>query len=122
MSDKPITRDQWSEEHMVCMVCTAVSLSGENLETHEIASGPARQAALKEPAAWLRLCDGFINGCHAAIHGKSEWPIARQLALKWCCDPDNYDRVAVNLLRGRQPEAITEAEVDQYIQQMEGEE
>jgi hypothetical protein len=121
MSDKPITREQWSAEHMVCMKCGYVSLSGQNLETHEIASGPARQAALKEPSTWLRTCNGFINNCHDALHDKSEWPIARQLALKWCCDPEHYDRVKVNLLRGRQPEAITETDVNQWVQQMEGE-
>lgn len=117
VNNKPITRPQWAKKHRVCMVCG----TKRHLQTHEIANGPARQAALKEPATWLRLCDGFINGCHAALHDKGEWPVAKALALKKFYDPDNYDRVAVNLLRDRQPDAITEAEVDQWVQQMEGE-
>jgi hypothetical protein len=115
-----ITRKQWSAEHMVCMKCGYGSLSGENLETHEIANGPARQAALKEPSTWLRLCNGFINGCHAALHDKGDWPVARQLALKFRYDPEHYDRVTVNVLRGRQPEAITEKQVNKWVKQTEG--
>lgn len=120
MNNKPITRDQWSEQMCFCFKCGYESLYGTNLETHEIANGPARQAALKEPATWLRLCGAFANNCHEALHDKGEWPVDRQLALKLRCDPDNYDRVAVNLLRGREPEAITEAEVDACVQRMEG--
>lgn len=103
-----ITRRQWSADHDYCMACGA----RRGLETHEIASGPARQKALKIPATWLRLC----NGCHQGDEGFDNyavWPIVRQLALKKRCDPEYYDRVQVNLLRGRAPEAITEAEVDE---------
>ncbi len=116
-----ITRRQWSEQFCFCFKCGYESLCGTNLETHEIANGPARQAALTEPVTWLRLCDGFIDGCHAALHDKGEWPIARQLALKKLRDPGRYDRVQVNLLRYTEPEAITEAEVDEWVKQMEGE-
>ncbi len=116
-----ITRRQWSEQMCFCFKCGYESLYGTNLETHEITNGPARQAALEEPATWLRLCNGFINNCHAALHDKGEWPIARQLALKLTCDPELYDRVEVNRLRARQPEAITEDEVARWVQRIEGE-
>jgi hypothetical protein len=38
-------------------------------------------------------------------------PIARQLAYKLIHDPEHYDRQRVNVLRRRQPDAVTEREV-----------
>ena len=87
------------------------------LETHEIASGAARQKALTEPATWLRLCYAHHRGRYG-VHDLSVWPIARQLALKKLCDPEHYDRVKVNLLRDRQPEAITEDEVMYWVEKL----
>jgi len=60
------------------------------------------------PAAFLRLC--WL--CHDIVES---WPVARQLAMKRRCDPEFYDRVAVNLARGRQAEAITEQEVEEHL-------
>ncbi|KKM93808.1 hypothetical protein LCGC14_1204730 [marine sediment metagenome] len=114
-----ITRRQWSRQFCFCFKCGYTSLFGDNLETHEIANGPVRQKALKEPATWLRLCNGFANNCHDAVQGKLEWPVFRQLALKKMYDPEHYDRVKVNLLRGREPDAITEKEVDEWVRRME---
>jgi hypothetical protein len=45
-------------------------------------------------------------------------PVAGQLALKRLSDPAGYDRVAVNRLRGRADEAITEAEVDEWVKRI----
>lgn len=115
-----VTREEWSGDHMLCMVCGYVSLSGENLETHEIARGTARAAAVTEPAAWLRVCGAFATNCHDALGDYKQWPVVRQLALKKMLDPYHYDRVAVNLLRDREPEAITEDEVDKCVQRMGG--
>ena len=91
--------------------------SHRNLETHEIANGPARQRALDEPATWLRLCGRCHRGPHG-VHHKGHWPIVRQLALKKVCDSRNYDRVLVNRLRGRADDAITEEEVDDQVIEM----
>ena len=116
MSDsKPITRNEWNEQHLRCFHCGLRSPSGDGLETHEIARGAARQKALKEPATWLRLCNGFWNGCHELVSG---WPLPKQLALKFLMDRGHYDRVKVNLLRGRQPEAITEEEVQVFVREL----
>ena len=106
-----ITRGLWSHAHEVCMVCGARN----NLETHEIANGSARQKSLGIPATWLRLCHDCHQGSNG-LHNKGVWPVARQLALKKWADPEYYDRVWVNLLRGRQSEAITEAEVTQHTE------
>ncbi|MGO9108532.1 MAG: hypothetical protein ACLP9L_04800 [Thermoguttaceae bacterium] len=101
---KKIDRTTWGKQHDRCWLCGKRGSETVPLQTHEIARGPARQAAMKEPAAWLRLC----NDCHA---GRMP-DIATQLALKRRYDDEHYDRVAVNLLRSRQPEAISEADVD----------
>ena len=94
--------------------CMACGRSGA-WDVHEIASGPARHKAIKEPCAWLLLC----RPCHNEMHDRTIWSITRQLALKKKMDPDNYDRIRVNELRGRHPEAITEEEVDAYKEGLE---
>jgi ribosomal protein S27AE len=99
-----ITREQWSADHNWCFRCGG----GLFLETHEMVRGCNRSVGLLLPAAWLRLC----NACHRIVEA---WPVAKQLALKEWRDPEHYDRVAVNVARGRQPEAITEAEVEEHL-------
>lgn len=87
-----------------------------NLETHEIPRGIFRAAALKEPAAWLRVCQFHDE----EMGDYSIWPIARQLAVKKLGDLPNYSRELVNQLRGRQSDAITEAEVNAWVEEMRG--
>ena len=104
-------RDQWSQERLRCFVCGKGVAHWKGLHTHEIARGVHRQKALKEPVAWLRVC----GRCHEQLDDYQIWPIARQLALKKVCDLQHYDRVQVNRLRGRQDGAVTEAEVDAFM-------
>ena len=114
VSNEQITREEWEYEHCFCFACRVFHIeSPYALHTHGIPRGVFRQRALKVPAAWLRLC--LIH--HDEVDDLSVWLIARQLALKYLMDKKHYDRVAVNLLRGRQPEAITEAEVMVYVRQ-----
>lgn len=80
------------------------------MHVHEIASGPAREAALSEPCAQLPACD-YCNSHLLTDH--RIWPIAKQLAIKAVIDPENYDRKRVNELRGRAEDAISEVEVIQ---------
>ena len=108
-----MTRDEWRETYLFCFACGKSSFSGAGLEIHEIACGPARKKALKEPSTWLRLCAECHRGKNG-VHNYAVWPIARQLFLKKCHDPEHYDRVAANRLRGRADNAITEEEVDQW--------
>jgi len=103
-SKRKITRATWAKEHRECFVCGTWHL----LETHEIVRGVHRAVGVRLPAAWLRLC----NVCHETVAG---WPIAKQLVLKKLHDEEFYNRIAVNLARGRQAEAITEEEVDFYL-------
>jgi hypothetical protein len=104
---------------LFCFVCSRSSFRGHGyakdigpwrLETHEIARGAYRARAIKEPAAWLRVCEGTSGGCHTRLGG---CPVVIQLALKKKTDPEHYDRERVNQLRNRAPSAITEAEVDE---------
>ncbi len=105
-----ITRSEWSNQQSSCFVCGYASFTGYGLETHEIARGPHKKKAMKEPSTWIRTCNGKANDCHARrLDGMDP---AMQLALKLRYDEEHYDRQRVNVLRHRQPDAITEAEVD----------
>jgi 5-methylcytosine-specific restriction endonuclease McrA len=96
---KPI-RDKFAADHPNCMVCGRPAD-----DTHEIARGPARRKAQDKPFALLRLC----RECHDDVHAK--WSLGQQYALKALMDNGNYDRVALNRLRCREDDAISEREV-----------
>ena len=85
--------------------------STQGVQTHHICRGPHRAKAKTEECNLLRLC----FRCHAIVDG---WPVAKQIALQAVNNPDAYDRVKVNLLRSRQPEAITEAQVRRYAKKI----
>lgn len=106
---RKIDRATWAQEHDRCFACG----TRPGLETHEIVRGVHRAAGVALPAAWLRLC----RDCHEEVGG---WPVERQLALKRLHDFEFYDRRAVNVARGRQPDAITEAEVDFFTGRIDG--
>ena len=90
-----------------CMVCG----NREATEVHEIANGFARQEALGKRETWLALC----HWCHEKLGDKHMWPVAKQLAVKLVKDPEWFDPVVVNVLRGRDPEAITLVEISEYL-------
>ena len=113
-----MNRNDWGRRQSPrCWVCElSFKRSTTGSQTHEIARGPFKQAAMLEPAAWIQVCQ-----YHHSQMGPPEWPIVKQLALKKLKNPEHYDRRKVNLLRGRQPEAITEAEVDAELLKLKGE-
>ena len=91
----------FAEEFPQCWLCGATW----PLEIHHIARGCHREGGRYVRANLIRAC----SACH---RGKLDaMPIARQLAIKQLWDEENYDRQAVNLLRGRQPDALTPADV-----------
>ena len=94
--------------HYWCQVPGCHNLADD---IHEIARGGSRQAALGDPCAWLVLCRKH----HEEMDDYSVWPIVRQLAVKAIADVDNYSRIGVNRLRGRDDEAITQDEVAEEI-------
>lgn len=98
----------WRDEYLAGKPCVYLGCIRMAQDIHEIARGPARAASLMEPAALLCLCRAH----HDEVQN---WPVARQLALRKIVGPETYDRQRVNVLRGRQPDAITEEEVEKEM-------
>lgn len=61
-----------------CAVC-----GGLAHDVHEIIAGANRQAAIKEPACWLRVC----RTCHNVIQGLE---VEYQLAVKLVSEPETF--------------------------------
>ena len=66
-------------------------------------------------AALLALC---VN-CHQRMHDYSDFPPARQLALKLIVTPGDWDVVEVNRLRGRADRAIDFTDIVKYLRMRE---
>lgn len=81
------------------------------MEVHEITRGSNRQLGFVRRVTWLAVCQRH----HDLFDDYSRFPPERQLALKLCSDPEYYDRVLVNQLRGRSANAITLADVAAYL-------
>ena len=99
---------EFAAEFPRCWLCgkTARQAAFGRLEIHHIVRGTLRAMARDEWCTLIRTC----CECHAKkLDGMD---VALQLAIKRHRDPAGYDRVAVNVLRRRQPEAITEDDVD----------
>lgn len=112
-------REAFAWEYDQCFACWDAWRSNPaipyRLETHEMARGCHRKEAYRDRATWLRLC----RRCHDQMDDYTQWPVAKQLALKKICDPDYYERVKVNKLRGRSDNAITKGEVDGWIKRLQ---
>lgn len=82
-------------------------------DVHEMASGVGnRSKAVQERFTWGSSC----NDCNCnRLTDKREWPLERQLAVKWINDREFFERVAFNRLRGRADNAITMAEIIPWI-------
>lgn len=102
------TRNEYKLNADRCQACK----KNEACHVHEISRGPARQPSVGDRASWLALCPF----CHGAMDDLEVWPIARQLALKLMVDPLFFDPKKVNVLRGRQPDTITLADIVKYLQ------
>lgn len=80
-----------------CMICGTRRDHADfrGLQVHHIAGAAGRS---DEPCNFLLVC----GVCHEAIHaGKLE--LDDILAAKQLCDPENFDRDRVMVLRGRRP-------------------
>lgn len=91
-----------------CWVCG----STEQPCVHEIARGVHRKDGVKDRAAWIRACYPCNGG---PLNRYDVWPLARQYALKLVNDREHYDRIALNRMRSRADEAITDNEVLAWI-------
>lgn len=77
-------------------------------DCHEMASGSHRELALSERCTWLAVCT--MCNCYR-LTDKVEWPLVRQLAIKWINDAEYFNVEKFNLIRGRDRLAITWTEV-----------
>ena len=74
----------------ICIICGAASAG-----VHHMIAGPNRGRALLVRASWLPLC----WPCNSdKAEDKKTWPIHRQLALKFMCDPMFFDLYEINKL------------------------
>lgn len=93
-----------------CCVCGTRNAS----TVHEIARGSGiRDAALSERCAWLCACWLCNSGC---LNDYGRWSLVEQLALKLLTDAEHFDLERINVLRGREPGAITREEVDGVLE------
>jgi len=102
-------REQMKEDFPCCMRCHRWAH-----DTHEISRGAFRAKSLGERCAFLRLC----RKCHEDLH--RNWSLEQQYCLKRMMDPGHYDRVRLNELRGREPGAIIDAEVEAEVDWVRG--
>lgn len=75
----------------------------------EMVSGMSdRKKGIQHRECWTALC----SDCNEhVLNGSAPWVLITKLALKWIYDRPFFDRVLVNTLRGREPDAITMAEI-----------
>ncbi len=107
IADTSKARREYVEQAGVCQGCGSWAVQ----DCHEIARGAHRSKAVYERFTWLALC----SGCHDRMDGYSIWPLEAQLALKLLVDPEYFDLVAFNRLRGRADNAITMADLVPYL-------
>lgn len=81
------------------------------LVVHEISRGKDRLKAVDQRFAVLVLC----WTCHERIHSESGWPMDRQLAVLKRSRPQDMDLPAFCRLIRRADGAITESDVDQFL-------
>jgi hypothetical protein len=96
-------REKYRKQHPFCQLCDE-----DREEVHEIVTRGQNKDSIKHRCCFLALC----SRCHRRCHDPNDFPMDRQLCLKQQVDPEGYDLAKVNELRGRGPNATTQAEVD----------
>lgn len=96
-------RDAFREEFPKCWLCPNPAV-----DVHEIVRGSSRWLAYGERCAWISVCR---VPCHDRLGRYDMWPLERQYAIKAIRDTEHYDRVALNRMRGRADDAISEQDV-----------
>jgi hypothetical protein len=112
----PFAISQWRKRYLMdhgsCALGYSRARSIPATELHEITAGKNRHKSLTTPAAILAVS----RHGHDTIQG---WPIAKQLALKLLCDPEEFDLTAINAILGVKgqvaPTAITLMDVLSWL-------
>lgn len=107
-----LRRAFWEVEFPWCWYCE----EARSECTHEMACGiQHRHKAVPQRFTWGAAC----SDCNTnRLTDYSLWPLEKQLAVKFINDRAYYDRVEFNLLRGREPEAITQREVYRWVRRI----
>lgn len=101
-------RREYKETHRTCHLCRCRRAT----DVHEIVRRSKSNESVEHRCAWLALC----RKCHDdEVADYSRWPIARQLALKLCVDPDNFDLAKINELRGNSSTEFTPDDLAPYL-------
>ena len=98
------------ESYGFCWVCS----SSSGLFVHEMASGAFREKAFADRITWVVACS-LCNTSGGPLHSRADWPLPKQLALKWIHDRGYFELEKFNLLRSRAPGAIEMREVVPHI-------
>lgn len=98
-------REKYRRKFKTCQLC------GEpRKHVHEIVTRAKNASAIEQRCCFLSLCER----CHDRMHDHSDYPLARQYALKQRVDPEGYCRETLNRMRGRAANAITQEQVDEW--------
>ena len=95
----------WAENQTCCWSCGRKGSWPVSLQIHHFVRGCNRHA--NEMATLGAACEK----CHREEHNGHSLGLLRWMALKVLYDAEYADRVKVNTLRGRAPDAISEAEL-----------
>lgn len=102
-------RKEFLWDHPYCFACG----SGIDVAVHEMTPGKNRMRGFVERATWLTAC----NHCNCdRLTDASEWPLARQLALKLLHNPEYFDLEAVRRVLAPEgcenpPRVVDESEI-----------
>ena len=102
-----IPRTQFRQRFIHCWSC-GTSPAG----IHEILRGGSRGVALAEPCCWFAAC-WFCNT--ADLNDAIEWPVNRQLAVKYVEDPGGFDLQLFLELKREAVTSITFADLKPFI-------
>lgn len=104
------SRDEYKAQFPMCQVPNC-GLKAQEL--HEVVRRSTTKQSLAEPGTWLHL----DRDHHRAMGDYYLWSIVRQMALLSIVNP-YFDRRRVNELRGRDPEAVTQDELDEALESL----
>lgn len=106
-------REAWREEMPPrCMKCLKKFDDWRWSEIHEI------EKRSQAPNNWWARCSAILlcNPCHWEMDDAAEWPHAKQLAIKWLRDPENFDLDAWLAIKPRPDSYVTVEEIEAWMQ------
>lgn len=102
------SRREYREAFPTCQLCQCQQTD----DVHEIVRRSKSSKSVEHRCTWLALC----RQCHDdEVADYSRWPLARQLALKKCVDPDWFDLPKINELRGNSPTEFELSDLAPYL-------